>query len=149
MRDALSGIFDIGDASGTVILDSPAWFPGWHVTLLKLAKSAIHANRDDTHDLLIQFQERMMDGPSGPAAFKALFTELAHYFDPTPHGDALETLQTFGVIIGTPFSSYLRAFRVVVASIKEKGAHLVPSAEMVMELDRIRTTHQYPMLLPL
>ena len=51
MRDALAGIFDVADPSGTVTLDSPAWIPGWHAPLLNLTKSAIHASRDDTHDL--------------------------------------------------------------------------------------------------
>ena len=65
-----------------------------------------------------------------------------------PHGAALETLQKFGVRNGTPFSSYLRTLRIVVASTVEKGGPLAPSAEMAIELVRIRTAQQYPMLMP-
>ena len=51
IRDALSGIFDVADPTGTITLVSPEWVPGWHAPLLKLVKASIHANRDDTHDL--------------------------------------------------------------------------------------------------
>ena len=108
MQDALSAIFDVADPSGTVTLDSPAWIPGWHAPLLKLTKSVIHANRDDTHDLhrlvddlCTQLQERMAKGASGPAAFKVLLAELADYFDRAPRGAALETLQKFGCLLYT------------------------------------------------
>ena len=40
LRDALFGISDVADASGTVTLDSPEWFSGWHAPLLKLAKAS-------------------------------------------------------------------------------------------------------------
>lgn len=43
MRDALSCICDY--------TDFPAWVPEWHVPLLTLTNSAIHANHDDTLDL--------------------------------------------------------------------------------------------------
>ena len=49
---------------------------------------------------------------------------------------------------GTPFSNYLRPFRVVVASTVDKDGPLAPSPEMAMELIRIRTAQQYPMLMP-
>ena len=32
-------------------MNSPVWVSGWHAPLLNLTKAAIHANRDDTHDL--------------------------------------------------------------------------------------------------
>ena len=51
MRDALSGIFDVADPTGTVTMDSPVWVSGWNAPLLKLTKAAINANRDDTYDL--------------------------------------------------------------------------------------------------
>lgn len=51
MRDALFGIFDVDDPYCTVTVDSPARVSGWHQSLLKLTKAAIHAYRDDTHDL--------------------------------------------------------------------------------------------------
>ena len=155
MCDALSGIFDVADPSGTVTLTSPVWVPGWHAPLLKSTKVVIAPNRDDTHDmhrliddLFSQLQERMTSGASGPVAFKTLLTDFADYFDRTPRGAALATLQNFVVRIGTPFASYLRALRVVVASTVEKGGPLAPSAAMAIELVRIRTAQQYPMLMP-
>ena len=155
MRDALSGIFDVTDPSGTVTLTSPVWVPGWHAPLLKLTKAAIAPNRDDTHDLhrlivdpFSQLQERMTSGASGPVAFKTLLTDFADYFDRAPRGAALATIQNFGVRTGTPFASYLRALRVVVASTVEKGGPLAPYSAMAIESVRIRTAQQYPMLMP-
>ena len=155
VRDALSGIFDVADPTGTVTLTSPVWVSGWHAPLLKLTKAAKTPNRDDTHDLhrliddlFSQLQERMTSGSSGPAAFKTLPADFADYFDQTPRGAALATLQNFGVRTGTPFASYLRALRVVVASTVEKGGPLAPSAAMGIELVRNRTAQQYPMLMP-
>ena len=155
MRDALSGIFDVVDPTGTVTMDSPVWVSGWNAPLPKLTKAAINANRDDTHDLhrlvddlFSQLQERLSSGTGGPAAFKTLLSDFGDYFDRAPRGAALETLQKFGVRTGTPFSSYLRALRVVVASTVEKGGPLAPSATMAIELVRIRTAQQYPTLMP-
>ena len=83
MRDALSGIFDVADPSGTVTLTSLVKVPGWHAPLLKLIKAAIAPNRDDTHDLhcliddlFSQLQERMTSGASGPVTFKTLLTDF-------------------------------------------------------------------------
>ena len=84
----------------------------------------------------------------GPAAFGTLLTDVADYFDRAPRGAALATLQQFGVPSGTPFSSFLRSFRVVVASTVDKAGPIAPSPEMAMELIRIRTAQQYPMLMP-
>ena len=70
------------------------------------------------------------------------------FFDRAPRGAALETLQKFGVRTGTPFSSYLRALRVVVASTVEKGGPLAPSEMMAIKLVIIRTAQQYPTLMP-
>ena len=81
----------------------------------------------------------MTTGSSGPSAFKILLADFADYFDRAPRGAALEILQTFGVRTGTPFSSYLRTLRVVVASIVKKGDPLASSAEMAIELARIKT----------
>ena len=155
MRDALSGIFDVAVPTGTVTMNSPVWVLGWQAPLLKLTKAAVNANRDDTHelhrlvdDLFSQLQKRMRIGSSGPASFKILLADFADYFDRAPCGAALETLQTFGVRTGTPFSSYLRTLRVVVASTIEKSGSLAPSAEMAIELVRVRTAKQYPMLMP-
>ena len=136
-------------------MNSPVWIPGWHAPLLKLVKAAINGNRDDTHDLhrlvddaFSQLQERISSGSSGPDAFKILLADLGDFFDRAPRGAALETLQKFGVRTGTPFSSYLRALRVVVASTVEKGGPLAPSATMAIELVRIRKAQQYPTLMP-
>ena len=155
MRDALSGIFVVAGPTGTVTLTSPVWVPGWHAPLLKLTKAAIAPNRDHTHDLhrlvddlFSQLQERMTSGSSGPDAFKILQADFVDYFDRAPRSAALATLQNFGVRTGTPFASYLRALRVVVASTVEKGRPLMPSAAMAIELVRIRTAQQYPMLMP-
>ena len=90
----------------------------------------------------------MTSGASGPVAFKTLLTDFADYFDRAPRGAALATLQNVGVRTGTPFASYLRALRVVVASAVEKGGPLAPSSAMAIELVRIRTAQQYPMLMP-
>ena len=146
MRDSLSGIFDVADPIETVTLTSPVWVPGWHAPTLKLTKAAVTPNRDDTHDLhrlvddlFSQLQERMTSGSSGPAAFKTLLVDFADYFERAPRGTALATLQNFGVCTGTPFASYLRALRVVVASTVEKGGPLTPSAAMAIELVRTRT----------
>ena len=155
MRDALSGIFDVADPSGSVTMRSPIWVSGWHAPLLKLTKASIISNRDDTHilhrlidDIFAQLQERLASGVDGPAAFGTLLTDLADYFDRAPRGEGLATLQQFGVPSGTPFSNFLRSFRIVVASTVDKGGPLAPSPEMAMELIRIRTAHQYPMLMP-
>ena len=155
MRYALSGIFDAADSTGAVTLTSTAWVPGWHAPLLKLTKAAITPDRDDTHDLhrlvddlFSQLQERMTAGSSGPEAFKTLLADFPDYFDRAPCGAALATLQNFGVRTGMPFASYLRALRVVVASTVEKGGPLAPSAAMAIELVRIRTAQQYPMVMP-
>ena len=154
IRDALFGIFDVADPTGAVTLTSPVWVPGWHAPL-KLTKAAITPNRDDTHDLhrlvddlFSQLQERVAAGSSGPEAFKNLLADFADYFDRAPRGAALATLQNFGVRTETPFSSYLRALRVVVASTAEDGGPLAPSAAMAIELVRIRTAQQYSMLIP-
>jgi hypothetical protein len=124
--------------------------------LLKLIKASIIANRDDTHilhrimyDLFAQLQERLASSVDEPAAFGTLLTDIADYFDRAPRGAALATLQQFGVPSGTPFSSFLRSFRVVVASTVDKGGLLAPPPEMAMELIRIRTAQQYPMLMPI
>ena len=155
MRDALSGIFDVTDPTGTATMNSTVWVPGWHAPLLKLTNAAINVNRDDNHDLhrlvddlFSQLQERMMTGSSGPSASKILLVDFSDYFDRAPRGAALETLQKFGIRTGTPFSSYLRTLQVVVASTVKKGGPLAPSAEMAIELIRIRTAQQYPMLIP-
>ena len=155
MRDALSVIFHVADPTGAVTLTSPVWVPGWHAPLLKLTKAAITPNRDNTHDLhrlvddlFSRLQERITTGSSGPAAFKILLADFTDYFDRAPRGAALATFQNCVVRTGTPFSSYLRALRVVVASTVEKGGPLALSPAMATELVRIGTAQQYPMLMP-
>ena len=150
MRGALFGIFDVADPTRTVTMNSPVWVSRWHAPLLKLTK--MDANRDDTRDshrldddLFAQLQERLTSSFRGPTALKTLLTDFADYFDRAPRGAALETLQKFGVRTGTPC---LRAFRVVVAGTVEKGGPLSPSAEMAIELVRIRMVQQFPLLMP-
>ena len=155
MRDALSEVFGVDDPSGLVTMRSLAWVAGWHAPLLRLTKASIVPNRDDTHtlhrpvdDLFAQLQERLASGVDGPVAFGTLLTDVADYFDRAPRGAALETLRTFGVPSGTPFSSVSRLFRVIVASIVDKGGPLAPSPDMAIESIRIHTAQQYPMLMP-
>ena len=119
MRDALSGMFDVADPSGSVTMRSPSWVSGWHAPLLKLTKASVVPNRDDTHslhrlvdDIFAQLQERLDSGVDRPGAFKTLLTDVADHFDRAPRGAALASLQKFGVPSGTPFSSLLRSFRV-------------------------------------
>ena len=148
MRDALSGIFDDADPSGSVTMRSLIWVPGRHSPLLKLTKASIMANRDDTYtlhrlvdDLFAQLQERLVFDVDRPAAFRTLLIDVTDYLDCAPRGAALKTLQKFEVPSGTPFSNYLRSFRVVVASAVGKGGPLAPPPKMAMELIRIRTAH--------
>ena len=155
VRDALSGMFDVADPTGTVTLTSPVWVSGWHAPLLKLTKATITPNRDDTHDLhrltddmFPNCRKRMTSGSSGPAAFKTLLADLADYFDRVPRGAALATLQNFGVRTGTHFANYLRALRVVVAGTVEKGGLLAPPPATAIELVRTRTAQKYSMLMP-
>ena len=65
----------------------------------------------------------------GPAASRTLLTDVADYFDHAPRGAAIETIQKFGIPSGTPFTSFLRSFRAVVASTVDKGGPLAPSSE--------------------
>ena len=118
-------------------------------------KASMIANRDDTHtphrlvdDLFAQLQERLTSGVDGPTAFKTLLIDIADYFDPASRGEALEILQKFGVPSGTPFSNFLRSFGVVFGSTGDKGGPLAFSPEMAMELIRIHTAQQYPLLMP-
>ena len=134
---------------------SPSWVSGWHAPLLKLTKASIVPNHDDTHslhrlvkNLFAQMQERLASGVDGPGAFKTLLTDVADHFDGAPRGAALASLQKFGVPSGTRFSSFLRSFRVMVASTVDKGGPLTPSPDMAMELISIRTARQYPTLMP-
>ena len=77
----------------------------------------------------------------GPAAFRTLLIDVADYFNRAPRGAALETLQKFGIPSGMPFSTFLRSFRVVVASTVDKDGPLAPSPEIAMELIRIYVQH--------
>ena len=145
MRDASSGIFDVADPSGSVTMKSSTWVSSWHVPLVKLTKSSIVSNRDDTHtlhrlvdDLFAQLKERLPSGVDGPGAFRTVLKDVAGHFDRAPRGAALASLQKAGVPSGTPFSSFLRSFRVVVAGTVDEGRPLAPSPDVAMELIRIR-----------
>ena len=123
---------------------------------LGVAKASIVPNRNDTHtlhrlvdDLFAQLQGRLASGVDEPAAFRTLLADVADYFDRYLRGSILKTLQKFGVPSGMPFSSFLRSFRVVVASTVDEGGPLAPSPEMAIEFIRIRTVQQYPMLIPI
>ena len=93
LRDALSGMFDVADPSGSVTMRSPSWVSGWHAPLLKLTKASSVPNRDDTHtlhrlidDLFAQLQERLASGVDGPAAFRTLLTDVTDYFSTARQG---------------------------------------------------------------
>ena len=139
--------FCVADPTNTVTMSSPTWIPGWHTPRLKLAKAFIHANLDDTHalhrlgdEIFSQQQERLNSGVHGPAAFRMILTDIADHCDRAPRGAALETLQTPGVSTKTSSSSYLRTV--------DRGGLLAPSSDVAMELIRIRTAQQYPILTP-
>ena len=135
MRDALSGMFDVADPSGLVTMRSPSWVSGWHAPLLNLTKASIVPNRDDTHtlrrlvdDVFAQLQERLASGVDDPAAFRTLLMDVTDYFDRARKGGSIrDPSEKFGVPSGTPFSNYLRPFRVVVASTVDKGGPIAPS----------------------
>lgn len=74
--------------------------------------------------------------------------EVADSFNRAPRRPALQALQKFGVPTGTPISTYLHSFRVVVASMVEEGDPWAPPAVMVIELFPIITVQQYPILMP-
>ena len=93
-------------------------------------------------------KKRLASGVDGPVAFRTRLIDVIDYSDCAPWGPALETLQTFAVPSGTPFEAYLRSFRVVVASTVDKGGPFVTSPERAMELIRIYTSQQYPVLMP-
>ena len=120
-----------------------------------LTKASIISKRDDSHalhrlvdNLFAQLQESLASDVDGPAAFGTLLIDVADDFDRAPRGAASETLHRFEVPSGMPFTSYVCSFRVVGACTVDKGEPLALSPEMAMELNRIRTAKQYPMLTP-
>ena len=84
----------------------------------------------------------------GPEAFRTLLTDVADHFDRAPRSAAFASLHKFGVPSGTPFSSFLRSFRVMVAGTVDKGEPPAPSPDMAMGLIRIRTAQEYLTLMP-
>ena len=107
MRDALYGILDDADPSGSVTMRSLIWVPGWHAPLLKLAKASIVANRDDTYtlhrlvdDIFAQLQEILVFDVDVPAAFRALLIDVTDYFDCAPRGAALEPCRSSKYLLG-------------------------------------------------
>ena len=111
-------------------------------------------NRDDSHalhrlvdGLFAQLQETLASDVDEPVAFKTLLIGVANDFGRAPRGAALEILQTFDVPSGTPFSSKMHSFKVVVECTVDKGGPLTLSPEMAMELIHICTAKQYLMLM--
>lgn len=84
----------------------------------------------------------MTSGTSVPATLKIRQTSMIIFVEP------YETLKRFGLRTGTHLLSYLQAFRFVVTSTVEKGDPPSPSSEITIELVRIRTAQQYPILMP-
>ena len=142
VRAALSDILNICD-SDSIGTENTDYVRGWERALSKRILSAIESDQPYTSDLVLSitnyFQQvtRSLDaGSSGPEAFAQLLRLLAGQFDA---GDAQESflrLQQFGVSDGVGFSDYLRAFRLLVASVTGSERALAPSTSMVLEIVR-------------
>lgn len=63
----------------------------------------------------------------------SILTEFTDYFNRELYGAALDMLQKVSVPNGTRVSSYLRDFRVVMASTVDKGCPLASSVEMAIK----------------
>lgn len=85
----------------------------------------------------------MSRGATGSAVFTTFLGLFSDHFDRASKGDSFGILHGFVVPSDVPFSGYLRAFRLVTTSVGE-GRPLRPSADIPMELVRLRTAQQYP-----
>ena len=117
VKTALNDILVFCDASGTNI-KSLDYVRGWDRPLEKALVSAIAPGKPSTIDFTVSINEyfeqvrRELDqGSSGPSAFRLLLRLLADQFDSGDNQESFLRLQSFGVSDGTPFSTYLRAFR--------------------------------------
>ena len=143
------------DASGTNI-KSLDYVRGWDRPLEKALVSAIAPGKPSTIDFTVSINEyfeqvrRELDqGSSGPSAFRLLLRLLADQFDSGDNQESFLRLQSFGVSDGTPFSTYLRAFRLLVSSVSGTERALAPSVSMVLEIVRNSVMKQFPTLSPL
>ena len=82
-----------------------------------MVKSAIHANRDVTHDLhrlvkdlFAQVQDRVKSGSPKPTYFKAPLVDVTGDFDRAPRGAGLAILQNFHVLSGGMFEATFAPF---------------------------------------
>ena len=150
VRAALSDILMIcdSDSIGTEDTDNVR---GWERAFSKRILSAIESDQPYTSDLVLSitdyFQQvtRSLDaGSSGPEAFAQLLRLLAGQFDAGDAQESFSRLQQFGVSDGVGFSDYLRAFRLLVASVTGSERALAPSTSMVSEIVRQSVCKQYP-----
>ena len=155
VRIVLNDILVYCDDSGTTI-DSDTYVRGWERPLEKRLLDAVSAGKSATSDLsltiadfFLQVGRALDQGSSGPDAFKLLLRRLAEQFDQGDSQESFLRLQNFGVSDGTPFSDYLRAFRLLVSSVTGSERVLAPSVGMVLELVRQSVTRQFPTLSPL
>ena len=155
IRRALAGILVICDEQYSKDLAADVWIRGWERPLLNVNTKAIVTDRPSSSDLTAVFDEflaqvqRSLDAhTTGPDAFNQLLCHICSQFD---HGDvtaALQRSQTFGVANGTPFSDYVRYFRVVVFSVTCFQNSLAPHVSTLLELVRRNAMDQYPGFTP-
>lgn len=70
-------------------------------------------------------------GGAGPSAFTHLLRLLTGHFRCVDQSSAFVKHQNIGVASGTPFTDYLRAFQVVVASATGSTRHMAPGTAIV------------------
>lgn len=101
-----------------------------------------------TTDYFSQVDKSLDRGSSDPEAFQLLLRHLAEHLDTGDGQASFMRLQNFGVPDGTPFSDYLRSFRLLFSSVTGSERVLAPSVSMVVELVRQSVKRQYPTMSP-
>ena len=152
---ALNDILMMSDPDSLGV-ENPVYVKGWIQPLQKIVTAAVTPDLPCTSDLILalsdyfqQIRRRLDDGASGPEAFKQFLRLLADHFDTGDSQTGFLRLQQFGVSTGTSFAVYLRAFRLLVASVSGSERTLAPSTSMILEIVRSSVMKQYPMLSPL
>jgi len=154
-QEALSDILFKCDPTSLGLSDTK-YVRGWERCLRKLFVDAVPTNKSFTSDLVLSLGEyfqqvdRCLDaGSDGPSAFKLLLKLLSEHFDTSDTSDSYSRLQSFGCVDGTPFSQYLRSFKLLVSSISGSERTLAPSSGMIIEIVRTSVCRQFPTLAPL
>lgn len=136
-------------------LSAPDFVPDWERPLQKKLLSAIATDKPATADLVLaitgyfqQVERRLDAGAPGPEAFQLLLRHLSEQFDVGDRQESFLRLQQFGVASSTPFSEYLRAFRLLVSSVTGRERTLAPSGPMVLEIVRHSVSKRFPSLAP-